>query len=144
MDIQLIRLDRLIITFHIHQLRGLIKSVLAIKKQHQLVTMMSRQFRAHLSKFKVLLLIRYGIILDCQCSMCNSRRGKVRNRWLILAHQAKYHRRLKKQCHQFRGFAEIQIPIFTIRNFKQQISKGPNRQRFHKDIIMAQITTPFT
>ena len=54
-------------------LRGLIKPVLDIKKQHQLVMMMSRQFRAHLSKFRVLLLIRCSIILDRQCSMCNSR-----------------------------------------------------------------------
>ena len=28
--------------------------------------------------------------------MCNSRWGKFRIKWLILAHQAKYHRRLKK------------------------------------------------
>ena len=142
MAIQLIRLDRLIITFHIHRLRGPIKPVLAIKKQHQLAMMTSRQFRAHLRKFKVLLLIKYSIILDHQCSMCNSQQGKFRIRRLILAHQAKYRRRLKKQHHQFKGFIEIQVTTFTIRDFKQQISKGLNRQRFHKDIIMAQIIIP--
>ena len=42
------------------------------------------------------LLIKYKIILDQQCSMCNSRWGKFRIKWLILAHQAKYRRRLKK------------------------------------------------
>ena len=96
MDIQLIRLGQFTIIFHIRRIRGPIKLVLAIKKQHQLVMMMSRQFRVHLSKFKVLVLIKYKIILDHQYSMCNSRRGKLRIKWLILAHQAKYHRRLKK------------------------------------------------
>ena len=62
MGFQLIRLGRLITTFRIHQFRGLIKPGLAIKKQHQLVMMMSKQFRAHLSKFRVLLLIRCSII----------------------------------------------------------------------------------
>ena len=143
MDIQLIRLNWLITTFHIHQLKGLIKPVLAIK-QHQLVMMMSRRFRAHLSKFKVLLLIKCSTILDCQCSMCNSRWGKFIIKWSILAHQAKYCRRLKRQCHQFKGFIEIQILISITRDFKQQTSKGPSRQRFHKGIIMVQITTPFT
>ena len=65
--IQLIRLDRLITTFHIHRLRGQIKSILAIKKQYQLRVMMPRQFRIHLSKFRVLLLIKCNIILDHQC-----------------------------------------------------------------------------
>ena len=96
MGFQLIRLGWLITTFHIRRLRGLIKPVLAIKKQHQPVMMMFRQFRAHLSKFKVLLLTRYSIILDHQCSMCNSRQDKFKIKWLILAHQAKYHRWLKK------------------------------------------------
>ena len=142
MDIQLIRLDRLITTFHIRQLRGLIKPVLAIKKQHQPVITMSRQFKAYLRKFKVLLIIRYIIILDHQYNMCNSRQGKFRIRWLILVHQAKYHCRLKKQHHQFKGFIEIQILMFSIRDFKQQISKGPDRQIFYKDIIMVQIIIP--
>ena len=53
--------------------KGLIKSVPAIKKQHQLVIMISRQFRVHLNKLKELLRIRYSIILDRQYSMCNSR-----------------------------------------------------------------------
>ena len=35
--------------------KGLIKSVPAIKKQHQLVIMVSRQFRVHLNKLKELL-----------------------------------------------------------------------------------------
>ena len=143
MDIQLIRLDRLIKIFHICRLRGLIKPVLAIKKQHQLRVIIPRQFRIHLSKFWVLLLIRCSIILDHQCSMCNSRRGKFRIKWSILAHQAKYHHRLKKQRHQYKGFIEIQIAASTTRDFKQQTSKGPSRQRFHKDIIMEQITIPF-
>ena len=141
MDIQLIRLDRFTTIFHIHRLRGLIKLVLAIKKQHQLVMMMSRQFRAHLSKFRVLLLIRCCIILDHQCSMCNSRWGKFRIKCLILAHQARYRYRLKEQRLQFKGFIEIQILISITRDFKQQTSKGPSRQRFHKGIIMAQIIT---
>ena len=144
MDIQLIRLDQFTIIFHIRRLRGLIKMVLAIKKQHQLVMMMSRQFRTHLNKFRVLLLIRCSIILDCQYSMCNSRRGKFRIKWSILAHQAKYHRWLKKQHHQSKGFVEIQIPASTTKDFKQQTIKGPSRQRFHKDTIMAQIRIPFT
>ena len=73
MDIQLIRSDWLITTFHIHRLRGLIKPVLAIKKQHQLVMMMSRWFRAHLSRFKVPPPIRYSIILDhsAACATAN-------------------------------------------------------------------------
>ena len=125
MDIQLTRLGRLITTLHIRQLKGLIKPVLAIKKQHSLVMMMSRQLRAHLSKFKAPLLIKYKITLDHQCSMCNSRWGKFRIKWLILAHQDKYHRRLKKQCHQSKGFSEIQIPTSTTKGLKQQISKDP-------------------
>ena len=144
MDIQLIRLDRFITIFHIYRLKGLIEPVLAIKKQHQLVMMMSRQFRAHLSKFKVPPPIKYKIILDQRCSMCNSRWDKVRTKWLILAYQAKYRCRLKKQRHQLKGFIEIQILTSTTRDFKQQTSKGPSRQRFHRGIIMAQITTPFT
>ena len=60
--------------------KGLIKSVPAIKKQHQLVMMMSKQFRVHLNKLKELLRIRYSIILDHKYSMCNSRWGKVRTR----------------------------------------------------------------
>ena len=36
------QVDRLITTFHIHRLKGLIKLVPAIKKQHQPVMMMSR------------------------------------------------------------------------------------------------------
>ena len=60
--------------------QGLIKLVPTIKKQHQLVMMMSRQFRVHLNKLNKLLRIRYIIILDHQYSMCNSRRGKVRTR----------------------------------------------------------------
>ena len=63
-----------------HRPKELIKSVPAIKKQHQLVIMMSRQFRVHLNKLKKLLRIRYSITLDRQYSMCNSRRGKVRTR----------------------------------------------------------------
>ena len=144
MDIQLIRLDRFTTIFHIHRLRGLIKPVLAINKQHQLVMMMSRQLRAHLSKFRVLLLIRYSIILDRQRSMCNSQHCKFRIKWSILAHQARYRHRLKKQRHQFKGFVEMQIPTSTTRDFKQQTSKGSSRQRFHMGIIMTQITTPFT
>ena len=35
--------------------KGLIKLVPTIKKQHQLVMVMSRQFRVHLNKLKVLL-----------------------------------------------------------------------------------------
>ena len=62
------------------QPKGLIKSVPAIKKQHQLVVVMSRQFRVHLNKLKELLQIRHSTILDHQYSMCNSRRGKVRTR----------------------------------------------------------------
>ena len=41
---------------------------------------MSRQFRVHLNRLKELLQIRYNTILDCQYSMCNSRRGKIRAR----------------------------------------------------------------
>ena len=41
--------------FHIRRPKGLIKSVPAIKKQHQLVMMMSRQFRVHPNKLKALL-----------------------------------------------------------------------------------------
>ena len=143
MGFQLIRLGQFITTFHIRQLRGLIKPVLVIKKQHQLTMMISRQFRAHLSKFRVLLLIKYSIILDHYACICNSQWSKLRIKWLSLAHQAKYRHRLKKQHHQFKGFIEIRIPTFTIRDFEQQISKGLNRQRFHKDIIMAQIIIPF-
>ena len=36
------------------------------------------QFRAHLSMFRVLLLIKYSIIMDHQYNMCHSRRGKFR------------------------------------------------------------------
>ena len=70
MGFQLIRLVWLIVTFHIHRPRGLIKSVPAIKKQHQLVMVMPRQFRAHLNRLRELLRIRYSIILDRQYSMC--------------------------------------------------------------------------
>ena len=44
MEFQLVRLDQLIIIFQIHRLRGLIKLVPAIKKQHQLVMVMSRHY----------------------------------------------------------------------------------------------------
>ena len=43
MDFQLVKADRLITTFQIRWPKGLIKLVLAIKKQHQLVMVMSRQ-----------------------------------------------------------------------------------------------------
>ena len=144
MGVQLIGLGRVIIKFHIRRLRGLIKPTLAIKEQHRLAMMMSRQFRARLSKFRVPLLNRYSIILDHQNSMCNSRRGKFRIKWSILAHQARYRRWLKKQRHQFKGFVEIQVLISITRDFKKQTSKGPSRWRFHKGITMAQITIPFT
>ena len=80
MDFQLVKADWLITTFQIRRPKGLIKSVPAIKKQYQLVVVMSRQFRVHLNKLKGLLQIRYSTILDRQYSMCNSRWGKVRTR----------------------------------------------------------------
>jgi hypothetical protein len=57
--------------------RGPIKLVPAIKKQHRLVVVMSRQFKVHLNKLKELLQIKHSTILDHQYSMCNSRWGKV-------------------------------------------------------------------
>ena len=96
MGFQLVKVGRLITTFHIHRPKGPIKSVLAIKKQHRLVVVMFRQFKVHLNKLKELLQIRHSTILDHQYNMCNSQRGKVRTRWLILAHQATYCRRLRK------------------------------------------------
>ena len=39
-----------------------------------------QQFRAHLSKFRVPLLIRCSIILDRQCSMWNSQQSKFRTK----------------------------------------------------------------
>ena len=95
MEFQLVKADWLITTFQIRQPKGLIKSIPAIKKQHQLVMVMSRQFRVHLNKLKELLRIRYSLILDRQYSMCNSRQSKVRTRRSILAHQATYHHQLK-------------------------------------------------
>ena len=80
MDFQLVRVDRLITTFQIRRPRGPIKSVPAIKKQHRLVVVISRQFRVHLNKLKELLQIKYSTILDRQYNMCNSRQGKVRTR----------------------------------------------------------------
>ena len=56
--IQLVRLDRLVTTFQIRRPKGLIKSVPAIKKQHQLVMVTSRHFKVHLNKLQVLLRIR--------------------------------------------------------------------------------------
>ena len=92
MDFQLVKVDRLITIFQIHLPKGLIKLVPTIKKQHQLVVVMSRQFRDHLNKLKELLRIRHSTILGHQYNMCNSRRGKVRTRRSILAHQATYRR----------------------------------------------------
>ena len=80
MDFQLVKADRLITTFQIRRPKGPIKSVLAIKKQHQLVVVMSRQFRVHLNKLKELLQIKHSTILDHQYSMCNSRRGKIKTK----------------------------------------------------------------
>ena len=56
--------DQLITTSQIHRPKGLIKSVPAIKKQHQLVMVMSSHFRVHLNKLKELLRIRYSTILN--------------------------------------------------------------------------------
>ena len=47
------------------------------QKQHQLVVVISRQFRVHLNKLKELLQIKHSIILDHQYSICNSWQGKV-------------------------------------------------------------------
>ena len=80
MDFQVVKVDRLIKIFQIYLPKGLIKSIPAIKKQYQLVVVMSRQFRDLLNKLKELLRIRHSIVLDHQYSMCNSRRGKVRTR----------------------------------------------------------------
>ena len=80
MGFQLVKLGRFITTFQICRPKELIKSVPAIKKQHQLVVVMSRQFRVHLNKLKELLQIKHSSILDYHYSMCNSWRGKVRTR----------------------------------------------------------------
>ena len=80
MGVQLVKLGRLIKTSQIRRPKGLMKSVPAIKEQHQLVIVMSKQFRVHLNKLKELLQIKYSTILDRQYNMCNSRQGKVRTR----------------------------------------------------------------
>ena len=80
MDFLLVKADRLVTTFQICRPRGPTMLVPAIKKQHWLVVVMSRQFRVHLNKLKELLQIRHNTILDHQYNMCNSRRGKVRTR----------------------------------------------------------------
>jgi hypothetical protein len=64
MDFHLIRMDQLITIFHIYQLKGPIMPVLASKEQHKLKMMISRLYRIHLSKFRMLLLTKCNIILD--------------------------------------------------------------------------------
>ena len=85
---------------------------------------MSRQFRAYLSRFKVPPLIKYKTILDHQCSTFNSRRGKFRIKWLILAYQAKYSHWLKKIAPSFQRIRRDTDP-----NIYNQRLQAANQQR---------------
>jgi hypothetical protein len=94
MDFHEIKLDRLILIFHIHQIKGLIKPVPVNKEEHQLGMPM---FRAYLSQLRIKMLV---LILQIKC-----------------CHQ------LRKLHHQLKRSVEILALMLSIRDFKDQHSR---------------------